>query len=157
LVRAGEYEEAAKQLEIAKSRIDDTTSPLAKRNIRQDEILLALYEPSPTGFEKAIGMIEQLDEKSRSAAVEIYLAAAYGQKYAYDRDKLKAAEDVLKSDRDHALNAVRRALQLDSASKVTLQFLWNPKDESKMKDESLAIEDDLEDFFNDPDFKALLG
>ena len=114
----------------------------------------ALYEAPPSGFQKAIDYVTrfltQESQQPPSALLYFNLACAYGQLYDWEK-RNQNREAVLKDARDRALNAVRNTLQLDPSQKSILQLVWNPQF-SKLRDE----ENDLESFYEDPDFRALL-
>jgi len=63
------------------------------------------------------------------------------------------AQEVLDESRKGALEAARTAIAIEPGMKDLLRMLWNPDDPTKDR----SAEDDLEVFYEDPDFKSLLG
>ena len=71
------------------------------------------------------------------------------------------AEDILRTaqlqeldeTRKRAREATRKAIELEPQMKSLLRMLWNKEDPTKVGSE----EDDLEVFYDDPDFKKLLA
>jgi|GEM_PF-3025604 len=117
------------------------------------EVFNALYERAPHGFTTAILKGEALAVKEqeaapKSASLHLWLASAYGQKYAYEKAK-GAPPATLDPIRDRALAEAKAALDIDLAVRPTLQALWDPPPG--------AADDDLAVFKDDPQFKALLG
>ena len=115
---------------------------------------------TPDGYKRTIYIGERLkgdSEAQRSGRLWLYLAAGYGQKQkAIQGDPGLSAEakpQALVDNRSMALDAVRQALAADRISNLPiLRQLWTPGLPGKD-----AQEDDLETFWDDPDFKALLS
>jgi hypothetical protein len=148
------YDAAAATLETAINSIGPDTPPETKLLYFERLTYTALYEPEPTGFLKAIGYAKRyLREEPQHASGRLFvnLACAYGQQYSWER-KHDNRTQVLEEIRQSALDAVREALRLDQGSKNVLKLVWDPK-ASKMSDE----ENDLEGFYEDAEFQALLG
>ena len=123
--------------------ISDTRSPLA--------LLQALYEPPPEGFTKAIEIGEQLLQRPDTKGdpnVHSWLAAAYGQQYAYE--KPTAAPNRLNVIRDKVIEHVTAALKADPSAKQFLRSLWKPAQGSDENDLAELAQDD-------PDLQRLLG
>ena len=116
------------------------------------EVYNALYDPAPDGFAKAIEKGEMLardrEGGTRSASLHLWLASAYGQKYAFEKAR-NSSEEILAPIKAKALAEARSAIEIDRAVLPTLRGLWNPVPG--------AEDDDLVVFKDDPDFKALLG
>jgi hypothetical protein len=148
------YDAAAATLETAINSIGPDTPPETKLLYYERLTYTALYEPEPTGFLKAIGYARRYlkEEPQRtSGRLFVNLACAFGQQYDWEKKHDNRAQ-ALKEIRQSALDAVREALRLDPGSKNVLKLVWDPK-ASKMSDE----ENDLEVFYEDPEFQALLG
>jgi hypothetical protein len=116
------------------------------------EVYNALYDPAPQGFARAIDKGEALardrEGGPKSASLHLWLAAAYGQKYAFEKNQ-NASEDVLAPIRAKALAEAKAAIDIDRAVRPTLQALWNPAPG--------AEDDDLAVFKDDAEFRTLLG
>lgn len=116
------------------------------------EVFNALYDPAPQGFAKAIERGEMLardrEGGTKSASLHLWLASAYGQKYAFEKAR-NALPDVLNPIKAKALAEARAAIEIDRGVLPTLRDLWNPAPGSE--------DDDLVVFRDDPDFSALLG
>lgn len=116
------------------------------------EVFNALYDPAPEGFAKAIEKGETLardrEGGTKSASLHLWLASAYGQKYAFEKAR-NASEEVLAPIKAKALAEAKSAIDIDPAVLPALRGLWNPAPG--------AEDDDLAVFKDDPDFKALLG
>jgi len=110
-----------------------------------------LYEPRPTGFEKAISYGDYYKGHfgENNARVASYLALAYGQKYAYTLPETETNKEELKKIRAKALEAVRQAIRIHPDSRTFLYDQWN----KNAKDP----EADLQMFADDPEFKIILG
>jgi hypothetical protein len=76
---------------------------------------------------------------------------AYGQKYDWEQ-RHWASKDVLNALRNSALAAAQRAITIEPKLRSLLRMTWDPNDPSKLRGE----ENDLEAFYNDPDFKKIL-
>lgn len=155
LTEAGAYTEAISTLEALLAQVGPTTSADVKMNIYAGLTYNYLYLPPPNGFQKAIQYGEAYNDQepsNPSARIWAYLAAAYGQQYKWEHDHDKR-DTVLKSARSNALKAIQMALNLDQRIKPLLQALWDPNDPVKERSQ----EDDLEAFYDDPDFKKLLA
>jgi hypothetical protein len=106
------------------------------------------------GFQKAIEYGNQYlrGEKGKPRArILAYLAGAYGQQYAYEQ-KNDASLERLKEIRGLALESARRALESDPGVIELLRMMWDPSYPSKSPGD-----DDLEVFFPDDEFQALLS
>jgi hypothetical protein len=155
LTEAGAYNEAISTLEGLLAQVGPTTPPDVKMNIYAGLTYNYLYLPPPRGFQKAIQYGEaynQQEPSNPSTRIWAYLAAAYGQQYKWEQDHDKR-DAVLKSARSSALKAIQTALSLDQRIKPLLKALWDPNDPAKERSQ----EDDLEVFYDDLDFKKLLG
>ena len=147
------YGGATAALETAITSIGPNTPPETTLLYYERLTYSALYEPSPAGFEKAIEYFKQylkVATKPPSARLYVNLACAYGQQYDWERKHDNRA-DVLTDIRGRALDAVQKALQIDPGTKSVLQFVWE-KNANKVSSE----ENDLEVFYEDPDFQKLL-
>lgn len=109
-----------------------------------DLVFASLYLPAPRGFEKAIAEGERMAQKS--PPVLVYLAAAYGQKYRWARNR-RASEAELKELRSKALDYARRGITADVSWTEVVRGMLDPK----------AVDDDLSAFTDDPEFRALVN
>jgi hypothetical protein len=109
-----------------------------------------LYQPKPKGFENAIREAETYVKRfNDNVRVWEYLACAYGQQYSYLKRAPQRNETKLNEVRARALDAIKRAIQIDGATaKEFLKRLWDPEEAS-------AGEDDLRDFYEFPEFKEV--
>jgi tetratricopeptide (TPR) repeat protein len=154
LADAGAHDKAASQYEKVLQGVDSSTPKEVKREIYEGLVYNALYQGPPEGFEAAIKYARQYisgEPNSPSGKIFAFLAAAYGQQYLYE-----AAHEnrpaVLQAARDGALDAIKQAIALDPGQKTLLTMLWNHNDRMKPPEEN-----DLEVFFEDPEFRTILG
>ena len=113
--------------------------------------VVALYLPPPKGFEKALVLGAALERASSSMndpMVHVRVAAAYGQQYAWELKGKRSSEKELEKIRDKALQAVRKALELDSDGR-TRNILSGLLD-------STELDNDLAAFANDKEFLAVI-
>jgi hypothetical protein len=116
-------------------------------------ILGALYQPPPGGYEQAIRdarafLRDPVNE--RNATIWMYLACAYGQKYATLQPTATVAE--LRRLAQGALDAVRKARRHDPDLKDTMRALWDPNDENHIEGEN-----DLQPFYDDSRLRELFA
>jgi len=110
-----------------------------------------LYQPMPAGFESTIKQGEEYYRRfGDNWRVWLYLACAYAQQYSYRSRDPQPNEDENKEARRNSLNAVDRVLQLNPDAKPVLRGLWDP-------DETNPLENDLQVFWEDADFKSRLA
>jgi hypothetical protein len=108
-----------------------------------------LYQPKPGGFTSAIQSIEGYLRRPRavqSAWLCLYLAAAYGQKHAWDQQH--GTPEEVEQARENAVRAVRQALELDPGTRPILQQLYRGTDPN---------EDDLVTLQGEETLEQLLG
>jgi hypothetical protein len=130
---------------------------------KQAQIYTDLYNFEKQGFRDAIRQIRELFKapiNKKNPALWAYLAAAHGQAYRWedrrdDKDPEKAK--LLYQHRKEAFEAARQAIALQNAWKPALQLLWNPNHETKAAGTAAKEENDLELFYDFPEFKKLLG
>jgi hypothetical protein len=154
LERVKKFSAATATLEAALTTLRPDTPKSTKRDLFERLTYNALYEDEPEGFQKAIQYADQYIHEEPdypSARIWVNLAAAIGQKYKWDSTH-DAPKQALDETRKRALEAARNATAIEPRMKTLLRMLWNPNDPTKIQSE----EDDLEVFFNDPDFKSLL-
>lgn len=154
LEKAGRFDAALNEYESALKKITPATPATERRKVYEGLIFNSLYEPSPNGFQKAIEYAQQYlseEQGTPSARILAYLAGAYGQQYAYERDT-GAAPERLETAKAKAFEATEAALKIDPAIVTLLRMMWDPTYPSKSPGD-----DDLEPFFEDDDFQALLG
>lgn len=146
---------ALTRYESALQKIGPATTPQQRREVYEGLIFNSLYEDPPDGFQKAIeyGELYKQDTKAivPSAQIHAYLAGAYGQQYVHERDKNKASEEKLQEIRARALEEVRTALEISPSVGDLLRLMWDPNYPTKSPGD-----DDLQVFFDDEEFKALL-
>jgi hypothetical protein len=155
LERLGKFGAASATLEAALATLRPGTPVETKKALIERLTYNALYEPPPDGFQKAIHYAEQYvqeEPKNPSARIWANVTAALGQKYKWDSAH-EVPKEVLDETRRRALEAASKAIELEPQMKAWLRTLWNPNDPTKIASE----EDDLEVFYEDPDFKKLLG
>lgn len=143
--RRGAGEQAAKVLTDAAEKFSDNAAVL------KDTLLTALYVPAPTGYTTALAAADQLrrnfPESMDDPQVQLWIAAANGQKYAHLKDgpEKEAAKAA-------ALEAVRRVTELapdpESRVRITLRKIFNPAAEG-----SNPTENDLEVFKDEREFQ----
>lgn len=154
LERLGKFGAAAATLETALPTLRQDTPVQTKKAVFERLTYNALYEPPPDGFQKAIRYAEQYiqeEPKNPSARIWANLTAALGQKYKFDSEQ-KAPKQILDETRRRAVEAAQKTIELEPQMKALLKMLWNPEDPTKVGSE----EDDLEVFYEDPDFRRLL-
>jgi tetratricopeptide (TPR) repeat protein len=141
------------ELEKARSLVRPDLDPRTTEDIYSSIVFLALYLPPPAGFTKAIEYGESFVQHAepRDASIWINLACAYGQQYKWIKEKGSAAEKAnLPSLREKALQAVKKAIDLDPGVKTRLAELCHGTGRD-------PGDDDLKIFENDPDFEKLIG
>lgn len=146
--RRGENEQAAKVLNDATEKFSDNAAVL------KDTLLTALYVPAPTGYTTALSAAEQLKRNFPASMedpqVQLWIAAANGQKYANLKDGPES--EVARA---AALEAVRRVTELapdpENRTRITLRKIFNPAAEG-----SNPTENDLEVFKDDPAFQEFI-
>lgn len=108
-----------------------------------------LYQAKPRGFESAIREGERYVKRfGDSVRVWEYLACAYGQQYSYLKRAAQPNQSRLDEVKANALDAIKRAIQIDKDARPFLRRLWDPRDAS-------PGEDDLRDFYDFPEFKEV--
>jgi hypothetical protein len=115
------------------------------------KVFNALHEAPPNGFTAAIEKGEALaalEGVLKSASLHLWLARAYGQKFAYEQ-KNAAPPDRLAATRAHALTQIQTAIAVDASVRSTLQSTWDAP--------AGTVDNDLAVFKDDPAFRALLG
>jgi tetratricopeptide (TPR) repeat protein len=131
-----------------------------KRKVYRSITYHFLFQPPPEGFSKAIQFGEEYindpaNQPVVSGAIWVNLASAYGQKFRWlieNRESITDATTQLQQTRDAALNAVRKALEIDPSWKQKLTELLVKNQPGKDPNEN-----DLEVFENDNDFRTALG
>lgn len=131
-----------------------------KRRVYRSITYHFLFQPPPEGFNKAIQYGEEYvndpsNQPITSGAIWVNLASAYGQKARWLTEHREGNADFeaqFKQASDSALNAVRKAIEIDSSWKTKLTELLVKNSPGKDKDE-----DDLEIFEKDNDFRRALG
>jgi hypothetical protein len=119
----------------------DATTPTIIHN--------ALYSKPPQGFQNAIDLAEKYLEKDpKNARVWTYHAAAYGQRYKWEKEHPPVSAEVHAQTRQKALAAARKAIELDPSERDLLRTLWEG---------TIEGQDDLKVFReeNDPEFAQL--
>ena len=133
-----------------------------KRKVYRSITYHYLFQPPPESFSKAIQYGEEYindptNQPIVSGAIWVNLAAAYGQKNKWlseNRETMTIPDATaqLQQTRDAALNAVRKAIELDANWKKKLTELLVKNQPGKDPNEN-----DLEVFENDNDFRTALG
>jgi hypothetical protein len=129
----------------------------------QGEIYNDLYRYDEQGFRDAIAKLDGLLKSpihTKNPALWVYLAAAHGQAYRWENQHFQGQSDakqkLLDQHRAAALDAVKKALELSQSWKPILQMMWDPNHPNK-KEGVGQDENDLVDFYDDQDFKNVLG
>ena len=108
-----------------------------------------LYQPKPKGFENAIREGEKYVKRfGDNVRVWEYLACANGQQYSFLKRAPQRNQAKMDEVKAKALDAIKRAIQIDSNAKPFLRRLWDPTVAS-------TEEDDLHDLFEFPEFKEV--
>jgi len=119
-------------------------------------LAVALYQGPPEGYSKALRVSERLIAQGWAVIdrrVFAYRAAALGQRY---RDPNSGTtQQERKAIRDAALEAVKLAV-VDPVVRALVEFLWNKDEPQKKKEPLYARENDLEVFFDDPEFRQAI-
>lgn len=163
----GAFGRADREAQLLK-RISEQQEAVQALGRVQGEIYEQLYWYEKEGFRGAITTLDGLlksEANKKNPALWVYLAAAHGQAYqwAHDhkpssdkKDDMQKWQQELDYHRNEALAAVKRALALGDSWKPILQVMWDRqhplKNAGHARDES-----DLEPFYDDPEFRALLG
>jgi hypothetical protein len=139
-------------LDVFQANIEKVT-PATPKGTRDDQyegaIFNALYQSAPKGFETAIQLGEEYLAQERTrprGRILAFLAAAFGQRYAHLRGKPDADPAEIARTRDRAVDYIRRALEVDPATKPLLRMMWNPAAPGKSPGD-----DDLEIFYREND------
>lgn len=155
LQKAGQFDAALTRYQSALRQMSPDTPSEQRSELYEGLIYNSLYEPAPRGFQMALEYGTQYANDAKAppnARVFAYLAGAYGQQYKYERDEKKAGPQTLEEIRAKALNACKRALEINPGVIELLRMMWDPSYPSKSPGD-----DDLEVFFDDEEFRALLG
>ncbi len=151
---AGNYDKAVAELEAAIAQFTPDTPKTQKQRVYEQLIYNYLYQDAPQGFEQVIrhgrAYLEQ-EPQNPTPRIWVALAAAYGQQFAWEQAHQKR-ETELRAARANSLAAIQQAIRLEPQTKQLLRMLWDPKDPTKVSSE----ENDLECFYDDPDFRQLL-
>lgn len=159
LTATGEYKSAVTTLESSLLLVTDDTPKPVKKSIYEQLSYNYLYQDPPDGYTKAIRLaLKFIDEEGPDSSARIWtnLAFAYGQQYKWVSDHEKDEQrktSLLVLSRRKALDAIKQALRLEPKMLGLLRMVWDPDDPTKIS----AEEDDLEIFFDDAEFKKLLG
>lgn len=151
--KVGVVSEMLRNLEAAKAHIDDNTPDALRTAVYEYLVYANLFVFPPKGFEDAIRNGEEFVRTKlgeQSAVTWVNLAAGYGQRYAWGL-KHDATPDDLKRTRDAALDAARRAIEMDQGNREILRRLLVKAYPGKRKDE-----DDLEALEVDAAFRSLI-
>ena len=106
----------------------------------------SLYQPPPEGFRRAIDVGENFSPKT--GRLNAYLAAAYGQKHRWEKDR-NPASPALKDLRDKAVAFAKAAL-LDSPE-------WRSTLEELRKPPPGSVDNDLASLADDAELTSLLA
>lgn len=131
-------------------------SPHDEVSLLKKELLASLYLPQPDSFTHALAIAESLLRKSPEAAknpmVQIWRAAALGQKYSWLKRNNGSIDDIGRT-REAALHAVQNVVRLtpnDSHEREILQHIFDPVAGRNTGDNDLSV------FYGDPDFMSLI-
>ena len=153
----GAFSRADQQLIEAKEQLVEERRATARFGQIMTEVSKDLYRYDEKGFGSAITKLEGIlvsDIARSNPALWAYLAAAHGQAYKWENANRPATDvgkaAVLKKHRDTAFEAVKKAIELSEDWKPILQTMWDKNQKGKE-------EDDLEVFYDDLDFKKIMG
>jgi len=115
-------------------------------------LFCALYDRPPTGFERAIAVGTALIADAANADdvdIRVWLACAYGQKYAFELSRGAPDAGVLSDTKAKVVENIKVAIHIDPAARETLYAFWKPT--------KYPEENDLQAIpADDPDLKSLL-
>lgn len=129
---------------------DNESASVRLQQVSLAELLSALYDTPPAGFEKAVRIGEQLAAQSRfkkDLDVHVWLACAYGQKYRYYKRNPKGGPDdqaVLDEAKEKTIREIKAALAIDPKVRARLFAYWQPAPGSIDNDLSGFDADDAE-------------
>ena len=150
LERAGaKRDDVIVALRDARALESQNPDPDLRRKIFESLTFLELYEPEPEGFTQAIlyGTSYVSNPASLpSAVIWVNLAAAYGQQARWS---MKHGDGIDGGAKSRALEAVKKAINLDSSQKRFLASLLEPTADSE--------DDDLSVFREMNEFRSVLG
>jgi hypothetical protein len=157
LEAAGRHDAALDLFQANLEKVTAATPKTTRDDQYEGAIFNALYKAPPKGFETAIQLGEDYLAQERThprARILAFLAAAFGQRYAYLRSKAGSTPAELAETRSRVIDYIRRALDADPTTKPLLRTMWSPNAPGKSPGD-----DDLEIFFqeNDPDVAQLLA
>jgi hypothetical protein len=143
----------ALQVKVSPIAADAGAEAQKERNRKrfEDLIFTNLYEAPPDGFTKAIKNAEESIQQEGAGSSDVvlaYLAMAYGQQYQWEKEH-ERRRDVLDDSRNKAFEFAQMAIKGDPEQKSLLRRVWDPK--------TAIYDDDLVVFYDDPEFKKLLG
>jgi tetratricopeptide (TPR) repeat protein len=163
--------ESDRRIEEAYRAISPATDADVVKQIYKSLTYVSLYQPAPGGFDRAIRLFTEYENRSGkkdSGGIYVNAACAYGQKYrhlaiqagwrpgAKPLDLPTNPTEEMQGVRTAALDAIRKAILLDPQWITLLrrQLLSGFTIAGKPKS---ADEDDLEIFERDPQFQEILG
>jgi hypothetical protein len=153
LAIAGDSQAARSMSERADNAATQAPAEAFERGLA--EMFANLY--SRGGHDTAIAIGEGLVANFKEAAqmsgrLWLYLASAYGQRHAFQKDDPTIDDEAREETHQKVLEAVRKALQIDpAANRPILQLLWDKNCKTKPPDEN-----DLESLYEDNVLKDLL-
>jgi hypothetical protein len=139
--------------EAASQFADETDSFVAKQvsttsKVSVDDALSLMYNMlyKPLHYDRVIKIARDVFETSASERPEywFYLACAFGQRL---NNRSPEDEVAAKADRRNALDAARRAVQIDPLFKARLKYVADPKGPEK----------DLSALWPDPEFQQIIA
>ena len=130
-------------------------SPDVRSRIVFDAANLALYDPPPGGFTRAL---ELLDDGTLSVdpqgSLHVLRACAFAQKYKFDGDRSTAIDK--QELRQKILQDVDRSLNINPNNRTWVHYLWDPNVPGKASPGSPDRDDDLEQFYDFPEFRDII-
>jgi hypothetical protein len=142
------------QLLDAYKRLTPQTDKSTKQRLYNSLTYTLLYMPPPGGFTDAIKFGEEYNADTSNlmdGAIDVNLAAGYGQKYNWYKDRPDPGVQ-LDTVRGQALSAAKSAIRRDPSWKDKLRMLLDPAYPNKDPQDN-----DLEVFAGDQDFRTALG
>ena len=133
-----------------------SVSPDVGSRIAFDSANLALYDPPPAGYTRALELLRN-ETLSYDPKGELHIlrACANAQKYRYEGDRLSATES--QKLRQEILEDLRRGLSLNPDNIAWVRYLWDPSALGKTPPGTPDRDDDLEIFHGDDEFRSLIA
>jgi hypothetical protein len=156
-----EKAELSQTVKVVTQQKDELTNSVAEAARAQSEVFDLLYHEPPGGFTSALTRLDELlkqDINASNPALWTYYACANGQAYAWALSHGKTADDPdAQQYRAEALKGIENVIRFGPTWKSALQQVWDKNLSSKRNGGAGRSENDLEVFYDDPEFEKLLG